>query len=513
MSTEVGAGVSAGGGRHVVLPTARVAAEAVPRPLTPPTGEVRRSALALRLRQTLIGVFLLDAGVLTVTSVLAWWTRGWIDQWWDATPHPYNWGPLQGPGLIALWLVVLVVAGGYRRRTYGAGFEEFRSITIASVVALGACGFAGFLAPQQPSRGYPLMFFLLGTPVLLLTRYLDRKALHRARARGRLLRRVVAVGSPAAVRELVEVLARAPWMGYRVVGMCTPDAVDPLQIGVPVLGDAADVPAVAEAHRADTVLVAGGSYSSAADLRRLGWALEGLHLEMLVVPSLTDIAGPRVHLRHVAGLPLVQVEEPQADRAGGWVKRAFDLVVAGAILLVLAVPMLVCALVVKLADGGPVFYRQSRVGLHGDLFDMIKFRSMVVGADRLRTVLESSNELDGVLFKIREDPRVTAFGRFMRRYSIDELPQLLNVLRGDMSLVGPRPPLPTEVEQYERDVHRRLLVRPGMTGLWQVSGRSDLTWSESVRLDLYYVDNWSLVTDVVIMLKTIRAVVRSSGAY
>lgn len=478
-----------------------------------PDGVPHRELLAQRIRDMLVGVFLIDAGVLTVASTLAWWGRGAVDGWWSQAPHPYQWWPWQGPGLVVAWLAVLVALGGYRRRTYGAGFEEFRSIIVSSGLALAIYSFAGFLAPHQPSRGYALLFFAIGTPLLLLTRYVDRKALHRARARGRLVKRVVAVGSPAAVDELVDVLARAPYMGYRVIAMCTPDGRDDVGIGVPVLGTPDDVRRVAVQQGADTVLVAGGSYGSARGLRRLGWALEGLHLEMLVVPSLTDIAGPRVHLRHVAGLPLVHVDEPQIDRAGGRMKRSFDVVVAATALVVLALPMLVCALVIRLTDGGPAFYRQSRVGLHGRLFEMLKFRSMVVDADRIRVDLEAENEVDGVLFKIRDDPRVTRFGRFIRRYSIDELPQLVNVLRGEMSLVGPRPPLPDEVEQYDRDVHRRLLVRPGLTGLWQVSGRSDLSWSESVRLDLYYVDNWSLVTDVVIMLKTVRAVVASAGAY
>jgi exopolysaccharide biosynthesis polyprenyl glycosylphosphotransferase len=261
------------------------------------------------------------------------------------------------------------------------------------------------------------------------------------------------------------------------------------------------------------VLVAGGWYSSSADLRRLGWAIEGRDLDMLVVPSLTDIAGPRVHFAHVAGLPLVHVQEPQVSEAMGLAKRTFDLVVTSALLLFGALPMAVVALVIKLQDGGPVFYRQRRVGIHGTEFDMLKFRSMVVGADRIRADLEHANEVDGVLFKIRDDPRVTRFGRFIRKFSIDEMPQLLNVLRGEMSLIGPRPPLPAEVEQYDADVHRRLLVRPGMTGLWQVSGRSDLSWKESVRLDLYYVDNWSLTSDLVILLKTVRAVLFSTGAY
>lgn len=194
-------------------------------------------------------------------------------------------------------------------------------------------------------------------------------------------------------------------------------------------------------------------------------------------------------------------------------KRLFDLVGALAGLVLLSPLFLVVAILVKLDDGGPIFFRQSRVGREGTAFDMLKFRSMVPGAEIQRQDLQHLNESDSVLFKIRQDPRITRVGKHLRRYSVDELPELINVVRGEMSLVGLRPPLPTEVAEYERDVHRRLLVRPGMTGLWQVSGRSSLSWSEAVRLDLYYVDNWSMITDVAIIAKTLKAIVGREGAY
>lgn len=472
-----------------------------------------RSRLNQRIRHMLVGVFLLDAGVLFVTSVLAWYWQGSIDRWWPEPPYPFHWAPALGPGLIITWLVMLVLLGAYRTRNYGAGFEEFRAITIASAITFGIACMGGFLSYYQPTRGYSLIFFALGTPLLLLVRYIDRQTLHSARKQGRLAIKIVAVGSPAAVAELVEVLGRAPWMGYRLVGMCVPGAQDHLEIGVPVFGDIEDVRQVAIDQGADGVIVAGGSYSSAADLRRLGWALQGLDLDMLVVPSLTDIAGPRVHMRHVAGLPFVQVEEPQSDRAGGWMKRAFDLIAASIVVVVLSPLLIATALIIWFQDRGPIFYRQTRVGIHGSEFKMVKFRSMVVNAEALRAELEAQNEVDGVLFKMTNDPRITAFGRFIRKYSIDELPQLINVFKGEMSLVGPRPLLPADVEKYEKDTHRRMLVRPGMTGLWQVSGRSDLSWAESVRLDLYYVDNWSMVIDLVIIVKTVKAVLVSEGAY
>jgi exopolysaccharide biosynthesis polyprenyl glycosylphosphotransferase len=473
----------------------------------------QRTRLQRRIRQMLMGMFLLDAGVLFVCSVIAWWYQRVIDQIYFEPPYEYHWLPLLGPGMILVWLGMLVVFGAYRVRNYGAGFEEFRAIAIASLVTFGVACVFGFLAPLHPTRGYPILFFLLGTPLLLLVRYIDRRTLHVARQQGRLSIRMIALGSPQAVRELVEVLDRAPWMGYRVVGMCVPRGQQAEDVGVPVLGDIDDVRRLAVDLGVDGIIVAGGSYSSAADLRRLGWDLQGLELDMLVIPSLTDIAGPRVHMRHVAGLPFVQVEEPQSDRAGGWAKRTFDVVVAASLVVALSPLLMLVALLVRLQDRGPVLYRQRRVGANGAEFEMIKFRSMVVDAEHRLPDLTHANEYDSVLFKIREDPRVTRVGRVIRKYSIDELPQLFNVLRGEMSLVGPRPPLVDEYERYEQDTHRRLLVRPGMTGLWQVSGRSDLPWSEAVRLDLYYVDNWSMVIDLVIMIKTLKAVLASHGAY
>lgn len=364
------------------------------------------------------------------------------------------------------------------------------------------------------SRGFVGLAFGLGTLLLLGERYAVRKVLHRLRVAGRLQHRVVVVGNPVAASELVEVLHRESYAGYRVVAACAPepDMTNPVAFPVPLLGRVADARAVCEEIGADTVLVAAGT-SSSDDLRRIAWDLEGSSIDLVVVPSLTDVAGPRIHMRPVAGLPLLHVEEPQADEAGGIAKRAFDLFVAVLALVVLSSLFLAVAVAVRATDGGPVFFRQRRVGRNGEQFDMLNFRSMVVDAEQQLASLTALNESSGVLFKLRQDPRVTRVGRYLRRLSLDELPQLWNVLRGDMSLVGPRPPLPSEVARYESDVRRRLLVRSGMTGLWQVSGRSELSWKDSVRLDLYYVDNWSMVSDLVIMAKTVRAVLAARGAY
>jgi len=268
----------------------------------------------------------------------------------------------------------------------------------------------------------------------------------------------------------------------------------------------------AERVGADTVAVAGSGALGDHGLRRLAWSLEGLPVDLLVAPGLTDVAGPRVAIRPVDGVPLLQVDAPQFT---GWrrvAKGAFDRVLASTTLLVLAVPLALVALAVRLTSSGPACYRQTRVGRGGRTFRIWKFRTMHVGADQIQHDM-THNDADGVLFKLRADPRVTRLGRVLRRWSIDELPQLWNVVCGDMSLVGPRPPVPAEVERYAEDVHRRLLVKPGLTGLWQVSGRSNLSWEECVRLDLRYVENWSVTLDIVIMARTITAVLRADGAY
>jgi exopolysaccharide biosynthesis polyprenyl glycosylphosphotransferase len=238
-----------------------------------------------------------------------------------------------------------------------------------------------------------------------------------------------------------------------------------------------------------------------------------LDVDMVVAPGMMDVSGPRLEMRPVAGLPLIHVEKPRYHGAKRFGKTSFDLIFAIVALVLVSPLMLFAAAAVKLTSRGPVLYKSERMGLDGNPFPMLKFRSMVDEADRHSATLSGPNEGAGVLFKLRDDPRVTRVGRVMRKFSIDELPQFINVLRREMSVVGPRPPLRVEVESYENEVHRRLLVRPGVTGLWQVSGRSDLSWEDSVRLDLSYVENWSMVGDMLIIAKTLKAVVRGDGAY
>jgi exopolysaccharide biosynthesis polyprenyl glycosylphosphotransferase len=408
--------------------------------------------------------------------------------------------------IAVLWIGLLAARHGYSVRTLGAGPGEYETILVSSLMTAGTLGFFCYLTKASLSRWFVVLAFVMGTVGLLLNRWVARNLLFALRRRGRLIRRVVVVGGDSGINEVLTVLERDRHIGFRAVGVSVsdPDAA---------VGVEDDIRRVCEDRGADTVLVARGAYSSSEGLRRLSWELEGSDIELVVVPSLMDVASPRIQLTPVAGLPLIHLDEPQAGRARGALKRTFD--VAGAALLLLVVgPLLAAvALMIKLEDGGPVLFRQRRVGLRGEVFSCLKFRSMRVDAAELEASLRQEQGHEGALWKMRTDPRVTRVGAFIRRYSLDELPQLINVLVGEMSLVGPRPQQEWEVALYTRTAERRLLVRPGMTGLWQVSGRSDLPFEEAVRLDLYYVENWSVAADLEILVKTFRAVVRPHGAY
>lgn len=431
----------------------------------------------------------------------------------DAPPY---W--LIGPLLVIIWLLSLRWTRCYDARVLGYGAEEYRQVVLASFRLAGVVAIAGFVIRSDVSRLFLGFSFVMGTGGLLLARWRARRMLHKARARGSgWSHRVLVVGDVPHVMEMTGQLRRESWTGYQVVGACIPHALAAPQAqhlnDVPVVGSFRTIVEAATASGADTIVVTASAELTASRLRRLGWQLEGSGIDLVVAPALTDVAGPRIRTRPVAGLPLIHVEPPDLNGSAKVVKGLADRLVASAALLVLSPVLLVIAALVKFSSRGPVMFRQRRVGQDGEEFDVFKFRTMVTGADRMLDQLASFNESDGLLFKIRRDPRVTRVGRVLRRYSLDELPQLLNVLIGSMSLVGPRPPLPSEVAQYDGDVARRLLVKPGITGLWQISGRSDLSWEDGIRLDLYYVENWSLTTDLLIMWKTVGAVLRAQGAY
>jgi exopolysaccharide biosynthesis polyprenyl glycosylphosphotransferase len=365
------------------------------------------------------------------------------------------------------------------------------------------------------ARTFIAIVIPVGAVLQMLARYAVRRAVHHRRARGEWTSTILAVGTSESVRHLVEATRRNPLAGLVVVGACVEDA-EPnsmLARGVPVLGDVNRAADVAADIGADVVAVAGSGLGPQR-IRQLGWQLEGTGRNMVMAPGLTEVAGPRVHVTPVEGLPLMWVDQPQFTGPARLAKRALDIALSSLLLVVAAPFLILIGLLVRLTSPGPALYKSKRAGMNGRLITVYKFRSMYVDAEARRAELVERNEVPGgVLFKMRADPRVTPFGRILRKLSMDELPQLLNVLGGSMSLVGPRPPLPDEVERYHSHVHRRLLVKPGMTGLWQVSGRSDLSWDEAVRLDLYYVENWSLGFDLAIILRTIWAVLRSRGAY
>jgi len=409
---------------------------------------------------------------------------------------------------VPAWLLVLAGSRAYESRCLGLGSEEFRRVGNAAVRFTAVVAIAVFLFRPDVTRGLVVVALPASTVLALVLRYLARRVLHRARAAGRASHRVLVVGEGMARDQLVAKLHASSYSGLRVVGVCRPALRT--APGVVSVGHVRDV---VESVNADTVAVAHSEGLTPDVLRRIAWALEGTGVDLLVAPALTDVAGPRIHVRPVSGLPLLQIAEPEFTGGRRLVKGTIDLVGAVALLAVGSPLLLLTAVLVRLTSPGPVFFRQTRVGRDGVPFRMWKFRSMVVDAERRRADLEGNNDhAAGALFKMRDDPRVTRIGRVLRRYSVDELPQLFNVLAGQMSLVGPRPPLPSEVARYERDAHRRLLVKPGLTGLWQVSGRSDLDWTETVRLDLYYVENWSVALDGEILWKTLSAVVRGSGA-
>jgi exopolysaccharide biosynthesis polyprenyl glycosylphosphotransferase len=416
--------------------------------------------------------------------------------------------------LPGLWLAAVALAGGYDDRFIGTGSDEYRKILNAGVGLTAALAIFSYLVNVDLSRVYVLIALPTVTLFDLVARYKIRKRLHRLRDAGRCMLSVVAVGHESAVADLVKELGRDHYHGLTVVGACVAQpAVGDEVAGVPLYGGLDDVPAAVRAFGADTVAVLACPEMDGIRLRSLAWELEKTGTDLCVSPALLDVAGPRTTIRQTAGLTLLHVDHPQLSGFRVFVKDLFDRSAAAAALILLSPLLIVLAVAIRLHDRGPALFTQVRVGKDGHMFRIYKFRTMVVDAEKRRNQLLESNDTDGVLFKLRNDPRVTAVGAHLRRWSIDELPQLFNVLLGQMSLVGPRPALPDEAARYAEHVRRRLVVKPGLTGLWQVNGRSDLNWEESVRLDLRYVENWSFVLDLQILWKTISVMVRGSGAY
>jgi exopolysaccharide biosynthesis polyprenyl glycosylphosphotransferase len=465
--------------------------------------------------------------VITDFVVIAWAVIGTQIAWFGTLDAQLNLSKYRGGFalnyslvsviLIVSWVTFLAMFGTRDSRVIGTGNNEYKRVMDATIRLFGIVAIVAFLFQLDLARGYIILALPVGTLALLASRWIWRQWLTAQRAKGRYSSRVLLVGSRVSVAAIAKDLNRVPQAGYVVVGACVPgDTIGEYLLGqIPVSSNLDQLQHLMTATGADTVVVTSSDELPPERIRELSWSLEPGRQHLVLAPSLTDIGGPRIHMRPVAGLPLIHVETPRYEGLKRFSKRAFDIVSSAMLILVLSPLLAAAAAGVRLSTPGAVLFRQDRVGLNGTHFKMLKFRSMVVDAETQLTALQDTERAEGnsVMFKMKDDPRVTPIGSFLRRFSLDELPQLFNVLGGSMSLVGPRPPLDREVAIYEHHVHRRFLVKPGITGLWQVSGRSNLSWEDTVRLDLYYVENWSITGDLIILWRTARAVVARDGAY
>ncbi len=427
-----------------------------------------------------------------------------------------TWGPIEltypqfGLVVAFVWWWMLALFETRDSRILGEGFDEYRRIGRATAFAFGAIAVVSVIVKLDFSRGYIAVALPIGFVALLLSRWGWRKWLRKQRVAGRYLTGVLVVGNDTSVERLTRVFAKDQGSGFRVVGSWNPathrDGIAAeLNLEHPGLKDAVTK------TQAKAVLIADPQALGSQGVRSLSWELEGI--DVLVSPHFVDVSPERVRLAYLSGEPVIRLDEPQFARAGGFAKTAFDRILAFVLIVVLSPILLIAAVAVKVTSPGPIFFGHKRVGKNGNTFTMWKFRSMREGAEHeLEGLLLEAGAGDTPLFKVENDPRVTSAGRILRRTSIDELPQLFNVLGGTMSLVGPRPQIPEEVSLYRGLESARLHVRPGITGMWQVSGRSNLEWDEAARLDLYYVENWSMLVDLLILWRTLGAVVRGDGA-
>lgn len=429
-------------------------------------------------------------------------------EWDSGFSIPY-WAALLVIGV--LWMLSLDAVDSRDETVVGTGTTEYDRVFRASLAASIITVTFVFFFQVDIVRSV-FLIFPAGFLLLTASRWAWRQWLRARQRKGKDVYRAIVIGEERKVEHIVKQLAAARGAGILILGVVTESRATSIA-GLPVFGPFRKLEAMVDEHRADTVVFAGADEISPKVMRRIGWAMSDRDVNWIVAPAMTDIAGPRIHTRPVAGLPMVQVGFPKLDGSRRFLKRSFDVVGSGLLIVMLSPILLITALAVYLGNPGPVFYRQERIGRHGRPFHMTKFRSMKVGADALLAdLLAEQGTSDTPLFKVKDDPRITRVGRFIRKYSIDELPQLFDVLRGTMSLVGPRPQREEEVALYDDAAKRRLIVKPGMSGLWQVSGRSELSWEDTIRLDLNYVENWSFMSDIVILLRTFRAVVAPGGS-
>lgn len=492
-----------GGGRHGMAMSGAMALPSSPGLYNPFTGYVRR--LSGWMPDYLRKVAIADLGCALASAWVAAQLR-----FGDSVTRTYVALSLALP---VLWVIAVWLAGGYDARLIGTGSDEFRKILNAGVGLTAAVALFSYAVNLDLSRAYVLIAFPCVTLFDLIARYAMRKRLYRLRGSGRCMLSVVAVGHELAVADLVNELRREQYRGLTVVGACVAQPSECAEVvGVPVYGGLDDVTAAVTAFGADTVAVLACPEMGGIRLRSLAWELEKTGTDLCVSPALLDVAGPRPTIGPTAGMTLLHVDHSRLSGPRLVLKDLFDRCAAAAALIFLAPLMVLLAVAIRLSDHGPALFTQARVGKDGRVFRIYKFRTMVVDAEQRKAQPLAKDNLGGILFKLRRDPRVTSIGAHLRRWSIDELPQLINVLLGDMSLVGPRPGLPDEAERYAEHVRRRLVVKPGLTGLWQVNGRSDLSRAESVRLDLRYMENWSFALDLQILWKTISALIGQLGA-
>jgi exopolysaccharide biosynthesis polyprenyl glycosylphosphotransferase len=478
------------------------------------SGEIGQRMTGHATRRSLLRVLVgLDAlvalSVLTVAFVIRFGTTDLI-----LGPIDYR---VVIPLVAVAWVLAIALRDGYDHRVLGEGADEYKRILEATFLAFATTAISAYALKVDVARGVIMAAFPIGAVLLCAERYVVRQWLVRRRAAGALATTTVVVGSETSARDLIRRLRLVPHLGFAVQGVVLlhganrPDEVDQ----VPVIGcstDPADLYECVVARRPDVLALTAAPELSPQLLRELAWRFEGSGIDLILAPGLAEVSAPRIRVQPAGGLTLLHLEEPAFRGSKKHVKAALDYSASAVLLLLLSPVLAVIALAIRATSPGPVLFRQARAGLNGDAFALAKFRTMYADAEHRLSDLFEQNETDGLLFKIKDDPRITPVGRWLRRFSLDELPQLWNVLRGDMSLVGPRP-LPVNDEDFVGHERRRLLVKPGMTGLGQVSGRSELSWDETVRLDLYYVDNWSPSLDILILFRTLRAVLRRDGAY
>lgn len=481
----------------------------------------QRATTRRALHHYVHALFWSDAAVITLAMIVAHLVRfGPADQ--DVTVFgafsqvPLSYLPFSILGGLA-WLALLGAYHTYDESRLGSGTDEYKRVAGATLLYFGALAIGSYLLKVQFARGYFLIALPVGLLLLLIERWLWRRWLNRQRTLGRFKVPALIVGGSDTATAIARELTRRGDTEFALVGACTANSVTGQTLGdtgVPVLGGLDDAKRLIAEHDIDTVIVTASRHMTPKRVRRLSWSLEPGRRHLVMAPSLVDVAGPRLHSRPVANLPLIHVETPRFDGRTLLIKRTFDIVASGVALIVLSPVMLAVAIAVKTTSPGPVLFRHKRIGKDGEPFEMFKFRSMRQNADQeLKSLLEKQGTTDKPLFKIENDPRITKVGHVIRKYSLDELPQFINVLRGDMSLVGPRPQVQAEVDLYDDAAARRLNVRPGVTGIWQVSGRSDLEWEQAIRLDLYYVENWSFIGDMQILFRTVKVLFKPEGAY